>query len=132
MRTIFAHQPFGRFEVGSAAFGLSQAAPPETAFALEDYLRRIEALADEKTREELKAKYEECKAEEDDARQLACYGALAARLATAVTRPEERPGAAPPAQPPAPRPPEAAFPILPVAIGGLALAGLVVFLATRG
>jgi hypothetical protein len=44
-------------------------------------------------------------------------------------RPAERPAAA---APPRPRAPEDGFPIIPVAIAGVVVAGLVVFLATRG
>lgn len=117
------------FERGFAPFRLAQVRRPEAVFALEDYLDRIEGIADQKTRDALKAKYEECKKEGlESAKGLACLAALAVEIGNAL---KEKPEAAPALPPPAPRPAEGGFPVLPVAIGGLLAAGLVVFLATR-
>jgi hypothetical protein len=130
MRTMFSNQIFGRSQF--LPYRLAQAPAPETAFALSDYLDRIEGISDKKTRDELKAKYEECKSEGlDSAKGLACLAALGIKIAAAL----ESQGAAPTPTPvvptPQPKPPESAFPIVPVAIGGIVVAGLVAFLATR-
>lgn len=161
MRSLFAHEPFGSVEIGRPRMGcghpagpndlasgaamtgsavacatcrrrLGQVRAPESAFALEDYLRRIDALTDKEERDRLKAKYEECSGTEDTSRQIACFAALAVDVAAALRKEPQAPGTATPSTTPGARPPAAnGFPVVPVAIAGLVAAGLVVWLATR-
>lgn len=130
MRTMFSNQVFGHDQF--VPFRMAQARVPETAFGLTDYLDRIEGISDKKTRDDLKAKYEECKSEGlDSAQGLACLAVLGIKIAAALEQ-QPSPTLTPVTPRPQPtKPPESAFPIVPVAIGGIVVAGLVAFLATR-
>lgn len=145
MRTLFVNPPYGRYDMGRFVFPaphptlsvkLAQA-PRAEAFAIQDYLNRlgldpsdIDRIADTETRDELKAKFEECRSETDTTKQLTCFAGLAARVYSILDEERRRPEAGPPAPPP-PKP-ENGFPIVPVAIGAVAAAGLIYFIVSRG
>lgn len=135
MRTIFGAEVFGGRSF--QPFSLAQARAPEQAFSVvgdileaigvsEDDINDLLAKVPKETLGAYQKRFEECRAMGvTTAKGAACMYDLYQDMKKDV---DGKPAAPPP---PPPRPPEAGFPILPVAIGGLAAAALVVFLATR-
>lgn len=135
MRSMFVNAPFSRFDLGRHALGGGLGLPrirlgQESAYALEDYLQKIENISDKETRDRLKKKYEDCQAKDDTTAQAVCYLALANDIYQA-SKEEESKGKIP-ALPVQPQQPASSFPIVPVAIAGLAAAGLIWFLVSKG
>lgn len=132
MRTIFSSESFGR--QAFVPFRLAQA-PQQTAFNVfgellsavgisEDDLNKLLEKIPSNLVGQYQAKLDACKAKGAATPEgAACLYALYQEMKAAG----DKPATAPP-PPPAPA---STFPVVPVAIGGLLLAGLVVFLATR-
>jgi hypothetical protein len=138
MRSLFSSAPFTRFDLGAHA--LSQAVTggaPQTAFSLTDYLDKvgldagdIDKVQDPKVRAEFKADYEKCKTKGLDSLEgIACLGVLAVKVYAKLKEEGEKP---PPPMPVVATQKASSFPWIPVAIGGVAAAGLIVYLATKG
>jgi hypothetical protein len=136
VKSIFSSEVFnpGRF----VPFRLAQAAAPapEGAFNIVGDILDTIGVSEEDINKlfdkiptsavgSYKAKLEACKAKGVATPEgAACLYALYQEMKAASDAPKA------PAPPPPP-PPASTFPVLPVAIGGLVLAGLVIFLATR-
>lgn len=134
MRSMFVGVPFVRFDLGRHALvsrlpGL-KLGQNQTVFALDDYLSKIEGIADSGERDRLKKKYEECKAKDLTSTEgVGCLAALAVEVYDVLKNQDS----STPLPPPAPVPPPAKeFPIVPVAIAVVAAGGLIWFLASRG
>jgi|FLYK01.1.fsa_nt_gi hypothetical protein len=140
MKTIFMAEPFGKLALGwSPAY--SQGRTQETAFGVfedilqtfgieeEDLIRLIDQLP-KAAGEKYKAKYEECKKMGlTTASGAKCLYDLFQEVRRALKEEEEK--KLTPARP-LPQAPQEAIPWWPFAIGGVAAAGLIVYLATRG
>lgn len=150
MRSIFVNPPYGRYDMGRFVMAARHPTMPielgqrqETAYSLVDDILEAVGLGESDivslidalpiaNRGVYKDKLEECKKLGlTSSAGAACIYALFRELKDVVEG-EKRPEAPrPPAVQPVTRPAPAAFPLLPVALGGLAAAGLVYFLATR-
>lgn len=128
MRSLFVNAPFSRFDLGRHALSGGAGLARVRMGALEDYLQRIENVADKETRDKLKKKYEECQ-EKDGIAQATCYVALTAEIYAASKQDSSKPPSTLPVQPPQQ---PSSFPFVPVAIAGVAALGLIYFLATKG
>lgn len=123
MRSMWSTAAFSRFDLGSHAL----AGPQPSLGALSDYIKKIQEVADAKTRDALQKKWEECEAKGIDSLEgLACLTALGLEIDRIL---KSQPAKAPTLPPPAP---ESSFPILPVAIGGVAAIGLIILLTRKG
>lgn len=134
MKSIFSSEIFnpGRF----VPFRLGQGVTPESAFNIvgdiletvgisEDDINKLFDKIPSSSVGPYKAKLEACKAKGvASAEGAACLYALYQEMKAAADAPQAPVPPPPPAQP-------STFPVVPVAIGGLVLAGLVVYLATR-
>lgn len=140
MRSAFIGAPFSRFDLGAHALrsssrGLSQStfASPQTVFGAFDFLSKaglssedIDKIADPKIRAEIKAEFERCQSKES-VESLGCLVALGLRVKDILDEEVNAPPASPIRQPA----PTSTFPIVPVAIAGVAALGLVYYLATK-
>jgi hypothetical protein len=132
---MFVNAPFSKFDLGRHAFGAGLGLPrirlgQQSAYALDDYLQKIENVSDKETRDKLNVKYKECQDKSDTTAQAVCYLALANDIYQASKDQDSKPKPAPtiamPTQQASP------FPIVPVAIAGVAAIGLIGFLVWRG
>lgn len=141
MRSTFTMAPFAKFDLGTHALRASskgmQAAfigQPQ-AFAVSDWLERIgldpadiDKISDTTVRAQLKAEYEKCQGMGlTSADGLACLAKLGADVYLKLQEQEKAP--VPTVRPTTPAASD--FPIVPVAIAGVAALGLIYYLATR-
>lgn len=138
MRSMFVSAPFSRYDLGRHALsrGLGFSRPglgqnQATVFALEDYLAKIENIADKETRDLLKANYEDCKKKDlESAAGIACLVSLGTDVYAALRNQDEA-VPRPPVMAPPPAP-ASSIPIIPIALAALGAGALIWFLATRG
>lgn len=132
MRSVFVNSAFSRYDLGRHAWGGGLGLPKlrlgqQSVFALEDYIQKINNVADKETRDVLKAKYKECE-DADGTAQIVCYAALANEVYKAskddATTPKPATVVAPAET--------SSFPIIPVALAVLGAGALIYFLAVRG
>ncbi len=138
MRSAFMAAPFSRFDLGAHALrsssrGLSQSAA-QTVFSLSDWLGKlglssadIDKIADPKIREEIKLEFETCQTKES-LESIGCLSALALKVKGILDDESNKAAPAPIVQP---APSSSTFPVIPVAIAGMAALGLVYYLATK-
>lgn len=133
MRTIFSGESFGQQTF--TPFRLAQAGAPQSAFSVFGEILNTIGISEQEVTDLLdkipkeavgqyQQRLDDCKAKGVTTTEgAACIYKLYVDMQAAADKP--------PAPVVVPPPPASSFPVVPVAIGGLLLAGLVVFLATR-
>jgi uncharacterized membrane protein YebE (DUF533 family) len=129
MKSMFNSAPFARFDLGRHVLG------QQTAFSITDYLSKvgldsgdIDKIQDKEFRDKYREEYNKCNEKGlTTVDGLACLGALGVKVYAKLQEEETKPAAILVARPAASQ-----FPWIPVTIGGVAAAGLVYYLATRG
>lgn len=137
MRSLFTNAPFTRFDLGSHVLSQAVGVGPQTAFsAVSDILSKvgldpsdISKIQDPKFRAEYNDEYERCKSKGlDSIEGIGCLAALGAKVYAKLSEEEKKPYTPIAVQ----RPKESGIPWVPIAIGGVAAAGLIYYLATKG
>lgn len=134
MRSVFVNSSFSRFDLGTHI--LSRGLNPQMGFSFKDLLpgvglspSDIDKIQDPAVRAEFKTAYQRCEAKGLDSVQgIGCLAELAAKVYAKLNEQATLPIT--PIK--ATNVPTDSFPIVPVAIAGLAAAALIWFLATRG
>lgn len=143
MNSMFSNAAFSRFDLGShvraKAAGLPRATLAQgipSAFAITDYLSKIgldpaeiDKISDPAFRAQYKEEYAKCQEKGlTTSAGLGCLAALGVKVYAKLQEEESRPAATMPL----PQAQKSEFPIIPVAIAGAGVLGLVYYLATKG
>lgn len=132
MRSMFVNASFSRYDLGRHALGGGIGLPmlrlgQQSAYAVSDYVQKIENVANADTKAKLKADLEDCKTKSGTA-EIVCYAKLAADVYAAGGSSTPTPTIAPPILQPQP----SSFPVIPVLIATLGAGALIYFLVSRG
>jgi hypothetical protein len=136
MRSMFVNAAFSRYDLGRQVLGGGVGLPSlqlgarlgqQSAYAVQDFVKDIEGIADKDTRDRLKAQYQDCQTKEGTS-EIVCYAGLAAAIYAAGTKKGTTPTVAPLpiVQPSSP------FPVVPVLLATLGAGALIYFLVSRG